>query len=72
MKINNLNHIEVATQEIVGGYRRHKPVYVNTAEASAGALAIGSNTSTYTSTGAFVISGFTSASKSYSGAIAIG
>ena len=76
MKINNLNHIEVATQEIVGGgakkYYYPKPVYVNTADAFAGALAFGYNTATYTRTDAFVVSGYTSASYSASGAIAIG
>ena len=75
MKINNLNHIEVATQEIVGGGKKYyypKPVYVNTADAFASALAFGKNTATYTSTNAFVVSGYTSASYSASGAIAIG
>ena len=75
MKINNLSHIEVATQEIVGGGKKYyypKPVYVNTADAFAGALAFGKNTATYTRTDAFVVSGYTSASYSASGAIAIG
>lgn len=74
MKINNLNHVEVATQEVVGGYYKRyvKPVYVNTADALAGALAFGKNTSTFTSTNVLVVSGFTSASSSMSGAVAIG
>ena len=72
MKINNLNHIEVATQEIVGGGHKKKPIYVNVANAFAGANAFGSNTLTLTSTSAFVISGVLSASGSYSGAIAVG
>ena len=75
MKINNLNHIEVATQEIVGGGKKYyyvKPVYVNTAAAFATADAFGKNTSTVTSTSAFVISGFLSSSSSYSGAVTIG
>lgn len=75
MKINNLNHIEAATQEIVGGGKKYyypKPVYVNTADAFAGALAFGKNTATLTTTGVLVISGFTSASTSASSAIAIG
>ena len=74
MKINNLNHIEAATQEIVGGrgHGYYKPIYVNVANAFAGANAFGSNTLTLTSTSAFVVSGVLSASGSYSGAIAVG
>ena len=71
MKINNLNHIEVATQEIVGG-KKPKPVYVNVATAAAGALAFGKNTETSTLTGVLVISGFSSASGSFSRAVAVG
>ncbi len=76
MKINNLNHIEVATQEIVGGGRNRyyyaRPVYVNTANAFADAAAFGRNTATVTSTGTFVVSGFSSLSGSSSSSTAIG
>ena len=75
MKINNLNHIEVASQDIVGGYyykKYVKPVYVNTAEAFADALAYGKNTATFTTTDVYVVSGRSSSSSSYSKAIAIG
>ena len=77
MKINNLTHAEVATQEIVGGYRKNsyyyvKPIYVNTADAMAEALAFGKNTATVTSTGVVVINGFSSFSGSSSSAVAIG
>ena len=76
MKINNLNHVEVATQEIIGGYRGryyyYRPVYVNTANAHAGAAAFGRNTATFTSTGTLAVSGFSSLSGSSSSSTTIG
>jgi hypothetical protein len=67
MKINNLNHIEVATQDIVGGFK-YKPKYKPSATATAGAeaLAIGKITVTKTYTAVEAVSGVFSYSGSSS------
>ena len=60
MKINDLQHIEVATQEIKGGRRRGSA----TANAGADALAIGRYTYTSTYTSVTAVKGFYSSSSS--------
>lgn len=73
MQINNLNHIEVATQEVTGaGYNRHYRPAVNTASAGAHANAIGrfTDASTYVST--TTVSGRGSSSNANASSISIG
>lgn len=75
MKIANLNHCTSTTQDIVGGHKPKKPVYVpgiNTAVAGAEALAIGKFTATSTFAGALTIASFSSASASGASAISVG
>ena len=70
MQINNLNHIESATQPVVGGYYYYYYRPTATASASADALAIGYKTysSTYTSTQAVAGMFSSSVSGSYASA----
>jgi len=72
MKITNLNHIEVATQEVIGGHHHRHRRGIAVANAGADSLAIGRYTSTSTSTGTLAIAGVLSASSSGSNAVAFG
>jgi hypothetical protein len=72
MKINNLNHIEATTQEVVGaGYRCYRPG-INTASADASANAYGRFTDASTYVDTLTVAGHSSGSYASASSTSIG